>query len=159
MAYLTVSGVRAMYAEIDRLVTTGKRSTVQVAEWIARSENLINGKLAARYAVPFATTPPLVETMAWEFFEYFWQKDMHTPTATGDEVNWADVRFKRWLKMLDDIAAGKMPLVDESGNVISPSARLLGVLRSNHQECDQVFTMDEGWDQSVPSDYADEPEI
>ena len=157
MAYLTVASVKEQYPSLKEQIDRGTVASARVERWISQSESLIDSYIAQRYEIPFADNPPLVVALAYEVFEYFWQKDVYTPTSSGDEVPWLYARYDRILKILNQIATGLLSLFDNSNKKISPSPTKLKTIRSNHQKVNQLFSMKESWEQKVDSEYDKEP--
>jgi phage gp36-like protein len=152
VAYLTVSEVENLYPSLKELVDGERVTEEQVGAWIVEAESLINGKIGSRYQLPFSSTPPLVKTLAIEFFEYFWQKSNYTPTASGDEVPWLYARYDRLMKLLVQIGEGKLLLFDDDGVEITTASRKLGMLDSNHLEREPIFNLEDAQNQTIPSD-------
>ena len=157
MAYLTQTEVKSQYPALAASIDAGKIDTSRVDVWIANTDSLIDEKVGQRYSLPFSTVPPLIKTIAYELFNYFWQKDVNTPPSTGDEVSWLYPRYDRIIKLLDEIRDGKTSLIDSSGNTIEPSTESLKTMQSNHLDVDQIFTMGDGWNQSIDDNYDKEP--
>ena len=156
--YLTKDEVLAKYPlTLGEQYSGGKVTENQIKEWITSACNLIDGKIISRYTLPFSETPPFIRMLAWEFFEYFWQKATHTPPSEGTEVSWLFPRYDRALSLLKMVESGEIPLYDSSGFLISPSTVRLGTLDSNHLEVDQIFTMGDTWDQEIDEFYDAEP--
>jgi len=157
MAYITLDEAKTQFPALAIQITKGTVSQARAEQWIRDGDGLIDSYLSARFLLPFSSTPPLVKTLSYELFEYFWQKDIHTPTATGDEVPWLYKRYDKSIAILEGLRDGAIVLVDSTGKAIDPSSALLSTIRSNHQEVDQIFNVKDSWDQSVPDDYASEP--
>ncbi len=155
MAYLTREEVLDMYSSLKELYDGERVSGEQIDKWIAESASIIDSKIGTRYQLPFTSTPPLIATIAIEIFEYFWQKNQYTPTASGDEVPWLYTRYDKIIKLLDQISDGKVLLFDDDGEEVTTSSRKLGLIDSNHYESDPIFTMDNAEDQEIPDDYGE----
>ena len=158
MAYITVDEVKVQYPGLTEQLDRGTVVEARVERWISQSERLVDAKVGLRYEIPFTTNPPLIVAMAYELFEYYWQKDIYTPTSTGDEVPWIYARYDRVLRILVQIGGGLLPLFDANNLRIDPSAEKLKTLRSNHIDVDQIFTMKDPWEQTIDADYSTEPE-
>ena len=157
MGYLTLNDVQGQYPGLKEQIDRGKVTESRVQKWIDNAENLLNGKLGQRYSLPFTDNPPLVITLAYELFEYYWQKAIYTPTKTGEEVPWLYARYDRVLRVLDQIVSGQISLFDNSNKKVAPSPEKLKTMRSNHQEVDQIFNMKPPEEQSVDPNYDKEP--
>jgi phage gp36-like protein len=156
--YLSVALVKTQFPQLLESVTAGKIAEGRVTTWLTSASSLIDSYLGVRFDLPFATVPPMVTTLAYNFFEYFWQKDIHTPTGTGDEVPWIYKRYLQDLKLLENLRDGVTKLLDSASLPIAPSLAKLDTIRSNHQEVDQIFRQnEEPWNQTVDPNYDAEP--
>ena len=155
--YITLDEVKAQYPSLAESITRGTVLASRAEQWIEDSESLINGYVSQRYTIPFTINPPLIISLAYGFFDYYYQKDIHTPSSSGDEVKWLYPRYDRLIAVLELIQSGELLLLDTANTVISASADRLKKIESNHREVDQIFSMKESWNQSVDSDYAEEP--
>jgi phage gp36-like protein len=114
-------------------------TSAQVAQYITFVGNVIDSKLSQRYAVPFTSTPPVVETIATDLTTY------RTLKARGfrdnDESNeWVKSFKDESSKLLDALAAGSMSLVDSSGTIVSTVTTFVEV-DSNTKNYKPVFDM------------------
>jgi len=126
--YTNVDTVLAKVTWINSLTNI---SSSEIALHLGDAEALINSRLASRYAVPFsAPYPHQIQALAANIGIYF----------LLSRVSWASQRigdeeflepFKESLKMLDDIAEGKITLVDSGGTLVTESAAVAGV-QSSH---------------------------
>ena len=156
--YLTSALVKAQFPALLASVTATKISEGRVTQWLIDASSLIDSYLGSRYDLPFAAVPPMVTTLAYNFFEYFWQKDIHTPTQTGDEVPWLYKRYAIDLKLLEQLRDGVLALLDSSDVPIQPSTAKLATIQSNHQKVDQIFMQTKPtWEQTVDENYDAEP--
>ncbi len=156
--YLSVDLVKLQYTALNESVAGGKVTVGRVTNWLLGASNLIDSYLGSRFDLPFAVTPPMVTTLSYNFFEYFWQRDVHLPTSTDDEIQWLITRYNKDIKLLEQLRDGELSLLDSSGEMIAPSTVKLETMRSNHQEIDQIFWQTkESYQQSVPEDYDEEP--
>jgi len=156
--YIDLDGVKEQFPDIEEAIDKGTLSPGRVNRWIDSAENWVNGKIGQRYELPFSSSPPMLVSLTYEFFEFFWQKDIHTPTNTGDEVPWVYPRYDRMMKRLLDIAEGREPLLDASNAIIDPSDTMLDTMRSNHRDKNQIFSMKDSWEHEIDEDYSDEPD-
>jgi phage gp36-like protein len=135
MAYTTDTKVKVLLTGV---------ATVN-AQFITMAENIINGKLASKYAVPFTgTTPPLIETLATDIAAYFCMRTLFTDDSQN-KSDWTTT-FKESMKILDDIAAGKIPVVDAAGLEL---ARSIEPMYSNNKDYNPVFDVDAVEDQQI----------
>lgn len=147
MAYTAAANVR----ELLNGVTSTAMDDTRVGTFITRAENLINAKIGGIYAVPFTTVPPIIKTLAEEISAFFIMRTLFTE----DSVNKSDwtLLFKESMKLLDDIAAGKITIVDAAGAAIGQQA---DALSSNNSGYPSVFDMDEIENSVVNADMVDE---
>ena len=156
--YLTVTLVKTQFPALLEAVTAGKIAEGRVTNWLIDASSLIDSYLGSRFDLPFVAVPPIVTTLAYNFFEYFWQRDVHTPTATGDEVPWLYKRYLEDIKLLEHLRDGEIALLDTAGDVIAPSTVKLATIQSNHQSVDQLFRQNkESWEQELDANYDAEP--
>jgi phage gp36-like protein len=155
VAYLTIAEVFVAFPSLEEQYNKSRVSGERITGWIKEAQDLVDGHVGSRYQLPFAVSPPLIETLALELFEYFWQKSTYTPTSTGNEVPWLYARYDRILKLLQQIRDGKLMLFDSDGEEIPTSNRKLEILDSNHIDNDAIFTMDDAEKQEIPSSYGE----
>jgi phage gp36-like protein len=155
VAYLTLAETLVAFPSLKEQYDKERVSGERIAGWIKEATDLINGYVGSRYQLPFAVTPPLIETLALELFEYYWQKSTYTPTSTGEEVPWLYARYDRIIKLLQQISDGKLMLFDSNGLEIETASRKLGILDSNHIDNDPIFTMKDAEEQEIPDPYGE----
>ena len=85
------------------------------SSWIAGAEAEIAARLAARYSLPFASTPPLVQDLCIDL-------TYCKMTARQDS---SDKIYERYLKTIAEVVAGTIVLVDATGAVIDAGAAAL----------------------------------
>ena len=91
-------------------------ASVNFTTIIARAQNKIDAKLAGRYAVPFTTVPPLIGNLATEIGAFLVFKLLlatNKIAGSGESQVWAE-QYKEAIRALDELAEGKMLLVDRS---------------------------------------------
>lgn len=154
MAYLTIDEVRSSYGQLDESLNRQVITEGQVELWITNASNIIDGILSSGFEVPFQSPlPPLIKTLAYELFEYFWQKAIYTPTSTGDEVPWLYARYDRVINLLYKLASGDLKLIDANGNVIEPK-RKTNLIKSNFEGQSSIFDIErEVYEDEVPENY------
>jgi len=157
--YITTADVSAWWREISEGLTRKAITTDQVSGWIDDAERLVDGKVGKRYALPFASPPPLVVACSKWLFRYFWQEWAHTPKSDDEEIPGHFKSYDRIIALLDEIASGQMPLVGNDGVAIDPADGVIDSIRSNFQDTDPIFSMKDAYDQEIPDPYGDnEPE-
>ena len=78
-----------------------------------RAEALINAKIAKRYSIPISGQIPLLETLATDLAIY---NVLTSRIVIKAEHPWFQ-RYKNSLDILDQIADGKLALIDSAGNI------------------------------------------
>lgn len=91
---------------------TGEVNEAVVAAALADTDELINGYVGGRYAVPLAPVPPLVVMLACDLARYRLTRD--APTAT------VEAGHTHAMALLEDISRGKAIL--QAAGVASPDA-------------------------------------
>jgi phage gp36-like protein len=118
----------AHYADVDALYVTcpmlkdvtDLTSAALCDSFIAGAEALIDGRLAKAYQVPVTPVPPLLRTLATDIAAYRVLSQRIFLAATPADSPWPN-RFAESLKLLEDLADGKLALVDANGAVIAGS--------------------------------------
>ena len=105
---------------VPGIVTTDSATMDALNAHIRRSDDVINGKLARRYAVPFTTTtvPPLVRTIAEDLTAGFLFRSLFTRDSQNTN-NWTEDLMKKAFEMLDQISAYEIDLHDTAGALIT----------------------------------------
>ncbi|WP_439471337.1 gp436 family protein [Brevundimonas sp.] len=123
-----------MYATLDHLKTlcgdeeliqltdradppSGQIDVVVVTAALGAATNEIDGYVAAQYALPLASTPPLLQTLACDIARY----RLYTTAAT-DQVR---QRYEDAVKALTNISKGviKLPVISAPGGPAEPEGR------------------------------------
>jgi phage gp36-like protein len=90
------------------------------AQCLAGVDGLIEGKLAARYAVPLSLVPPLIKEIAADLARY----GLHDILGGYDEEKNRGLkeRYDYAIGLLDELASGKMALpgVSPGGTIAAP---------------------------------------
>lgn len=105
--------------------------------YLTMADNIINSKLGSRYAVPFTTTPPIIETIATDLAAYFTMRALFTQDSQN-KSEWV-ASYKEAIKMLDEIAQGKVPVISATGVEL---AHIAQSLKSSTQTFHPTFDMD-----------------
>ena len=125
---------------------------------IVKAENIINGKIARRYSVPFSSTavPPLVITLTEDIATYlsyrsFYSQDNQNKTEIFSELK------DTALAILDQLSKSEMDLVDTSGSLLSErsSADYSSMVDSNTRSYQPLFDIDDPLDQDFNQDLKD----
>lgn len=157
MSYYTNPGsVFAAYPAINSAQATGLNSAV-VLGFIDQVEAEINTKIAAKYALPFANGCPIVATLALReaIFRIGIQRGLvHFPPAVQGRAPLA-VQHEMDQKLLDQIMAGKVGLLDNSLAVIGVSTTERGEIWSTTMAQNPTFHEGSRYDQVVDTDKLD----
>lgn len=89
-----------------------------ITEKIDRAESVINGYLGRRYTVPFAATPPMVETICINLTAHYTLKAKFTRDSHNTS-EWVEKLKEDAINDLELIRDRKIDLVNTSGTVIS----------------------------------------
>lgn len=132
--YVTVSDVINRYPPVQSVSAV---TSAQVAEAIAYEQSVVDARLGARYAVPFAAPPAIVQTIVGDMAIY---RLLTTRVLLKEqrEGEWTNA-WTRTMRLLDDIANGSLTLLSDSGTVLGLSARAAGELWSNSATSTPVF--------------------
>ena len=116
--YTTDTKVRQLYPALNDLSSL---TYTQVEFFISQAEAEINGRLAARYALPFSAVPPLVAAISTEY-ALLKLMDRFFSAEAPTKNDWKEVRRKELKELLAGIADGTVLLVNASGAVLGQSA-------------------------------------
>lgn len=112
MAYSSPDDVRKVYPKVFTVGLTPEELDLGPR---ALADALIDGKLAQRYAVPFASgasTPPLIKMLSLMLTVAFaYDRAANTP-------DWVTRLAQRADDMLKDLASGALGVIDTGGNLI-----------------------------------------
>lgn len=129
MAYTTVANVQSLLLGV---------ATVDIKIlYLTMADNIINAKIGSRYTIPFTTTPPIIETIATDLSAYYTMRALFT-NDSQNKSEWV-ASYKEAMKMLDDIADGKIPVVDISGNELAYKVQSL---QSSNEDYHPIFDID-----------------
>ena len=126
------------YTSVDRMLTAYPRvaevsaiTSAHLATYAGDAEALVNAWIAQRYTVPVSGNPPLLVTLATDLAVY---RTLALRVFTSERMNesaWPD-RYKESMSMLERIAAGDIPLVTVSGDLVTEgSATIAGEVWSS----------------------------
>ncbi|HOM26549.1 MAG TPA: DUF1320 family protein [Defluviitoga tunisiensis] len=151
--YITLQDVIDTYKRLKDFLNQGYITENQINIWITEAESVIDAKLSKRYTLPLSFVPDIIKTLALELTEYFSEKELHTPTSSGDEVRWLYPRYDRIMEILDQISQGNLILVDSDGNPLEISKVKLNILTSNHLNIKQIFSMKDFEELEIDENY------
>lgn len=150
--YTTAVKVRSLYPELN---TATRLTDTQLDFYVAQAENHISAILAVRYGLPFATTPPLVETITTEY-ALIKVLDRFYTSETASKNDWRNIRKADLDKMLKSILDGDILLIDANNGVIAQRADI-GSVASNTQTYTPTFShLGDGYQKIDPDRLDDE---
>jgi phage gp36-like protein len=140
MAYADKSDMETRYGktEIANLEADGERGELAIIESLNDAAAEINGYLCRRYKLPLpaGNAYPLLKWASCDIARYrLWEGKLN------DDKDTVYVRYKRVVKVLEDLAEGKIALVDELGVELEPSESNIGARIIVTRE--KVFTNEE----------------
>lgn len=115
-SYSTVSDV---YKTMPYIGSATNITSSDVAYTLGVVEANVNAKLSRVYSLPFTSTPPAVTSIVTDLTIYALARNFALTTFAG-KSEWVD-RFKSADDRLDDIIAGRMPLLTSALALIQPS--------------------------------------
>lgn len=127
VSYTTVSKMLLTFNGIGSVTALNSDG---LAHHAGMAESYINARLSRLYTIPFTSTPPLLETLATDMSIYNVLSSRISMRSEQGDHPWY-LRFKDSLKILDDIASGKIALVDSSGSVITGTGNVGEVYSNN----------------------------
>ena len=139
------------YSSVDRVYDleplVGSLSDLSSAQllsvFIDAAEAEINARLSRRYTVPVPGTIPILQSIADDLSVYrVLSRRMFTQDQLKDSI-WPD-RFKESLETLDEIASGKVLMVDSGGAVVSTLGNV-ATAKTNVQAYLPTFHEGGGW--------------
>lgn len=151
--YITLEKVLDTFKRIRDFKEKGFITESLINTWITEAEALIDAKISKRYKLPLQEVPDIIQSLALELTEYFAEKEIHTPTSSGDEVSWLYARYDRIMKILDEISIGNLLLTNSEGQPLPISEDNLSFIRSNHMNVKQIFSLEDFEKQEVDENY------
>lgn len=140
MSYAALADLVARAGDVElRQIADRDRDLIPdqdvVAAALAHADNLVNGYVGAKYAVPLTTVPDLVRTWATSIARYILHRNGAPEHVAQD--------YKDAIQALKDVAAGRIALPIATGGELPAAAT--GEFMAAHP--DEVFTPDRlrGW--------------
>ena len=161
MSYATTTTIFTLLPGLPAtsVAASGHTETAAIIdEHIVRADNLINGKIAARYDVSGLDTttsvPPMLKSIAEDISCYFTFRSIYG----GDNANindWID-KYDLALDWLNEIRNGEMELLDSSNDVIPErSTSHDNMVASTHDDYASAFNYDDVLNWKVDDDLID----
>jgi phage gp36-like protein len=150
MAYCSTTAIMTNLPLLPNTLTAdGYSITVATIELhIRRTDGLVNGKCARRYAVPFTTTPPFIRTIAEDITSYYTYRSFFTQDNQNRSEYLEELKEEA-LKNLDEIMSGDIDLVDTAGSSIPErETQAVDQISSNTEDYQSFFDIDDptDWD-------------
>lgn len=138
MPYSTLAGIEKVLSskEIARLTddTSGQVVDVQIVEdAISSADELIDGYLRSRYALPLMTTPKLITNISVDLAIYF----LHQRRFRTNMPESIESQYKNQLKLLEQIQKGFLHLGIEQKSTLTNQS---GGVRVNKTDSDRYFS-------------------
>lgn len=137
-SYSTVENV------LEALPSVGSVTNITsavIAQFIGRTDALINAKISRQYALPIAGDVPILQTLSLDITLY---NILAKRLYAGEQLSkspWPD-RYKEALDVLEEIAAGTLPLTTTSGAAL-PASTTLGQVWSSTEDYLPTMTEDD----------------
>lgn len=117
----TYASYEDVTATLRFLASSTNITSAVIAHHGGRAQSMIDAKLATLYTVPFTgSPPPIINTISNDLTCYFVLAGDTILANTLKDSPWPGV-YKDQMKLLDDIASGKTPIVTASGTVLDKS--------------------------------------
>jgi phage gp36-like protein len=114
VSYSTVS---LCYVTLSELGSVTTLTSAHVADFIGQAQAFIDAKIVKAYSLPMTQPVDLLQTLCTDMAIYrILTRRLYT-AARLEASPWPD-RYKEALEVLDDIATGEIPLIDNSGTVL-----------------------------------------
>lgn len=130
MAYTSPADVRQIMRKLPSSITD-----TDIEFHINKAEAYLNGLIGGVYATPFADpVPPLIKHVTLDLAVYFLAEDLYSSNQPNMD-EYQEKRFKRVLKMIDDILLGTLEI-----GVPRTDKRVTSFETTNEGE--PIFTLD-----------------
>lgn len=143
--YCTAAEVKVILTNIDLASIT--------TNYLTMADSIINAKLARQYTLPFSTTPPVINTIATILAAYY-VTEAQFSGGQANKSEWVNNKYSQMMKLLDQLAEGKMDLVATAGTVIDRTNT--DEVSSNTSGYAPTFGEDDEINQAVDSDKLDD---
>jgi len=151
VSYSTVSEV---LTTLPMIGSVSNITSAHLATYLGKAQAEINTKLSRLYSIPFTVEVPILQTLATDMAVYFVLAQRIFTQEKQNKSEWPE-KYKRAIEILDDIADGKIMLIDSTGAVIEGRGDIAEVFSNT---MDYVPTMAEIdiTDESVDKDKIDD---
>lgn len=161
MGYCTVTSILAVSPDLPQTTTSaGYTATAAIiSAQIDRADALINAKLARRYSVPFATTPPLIISISEDITKYYSYRQLYAQDNQNTARRMEELlrpELDNAFDLLRQIRDGELDLVNTAGSLISENTALVDdQIESTNEDYYSIFDVDDPLDWSIASSRLD----
>lgn len=113
--YADASDIRKQYTQVK----TADLTDTDIDFFIIQAEAEINGRIAKAYDLPFSSTPAIIKSITIEFSVIKVLSRFFTHETDGKGKSWPQERREEIYKILEQIAAGEIILLDASDSIIA----------------------------------------
>lgn len=114
VSYTTVSLMQNILPEIGSVTTL---TSAHIAQFAGQAESIINAKIIQRYSLPITREVPLLQTLSTDISIYYLLSRRLFTANQLQNSPWPD-RYKEAMEILEEVATGKLDLVDSSGAIL-----------------------------------------
>jgi len=138
VAYCVLADIQKILPEDSLIQLTddenaGAVNALRVSEAIAQADAEIDAYLGGKYTVPMTTVPDIVKKCSVDMAIY------HLYSRRAEEIpRTRDDRYKRAIKVLEDIVSGKIPSIGEATEPAASSE--LDQIKITRTSGDKVFS-------------------
>jgi phage gp36-like protein len=126
-SYSTVS---LAYITLPDLGSVTTLTSAHITDALGQAQAYIDAKIVKAYALPLAVEVPLLQTLCTDLGIYRLLTRRLYTSERLQQSPWPD-RYKEALAILDEIAAGEIPLVDSSGQLVEGRTDVAEVYSTN----------------------------
>lgn len=113
--------VQDIFEVVPSIGSHSSITSAYIAAEIGRTQAMIDGRLAARYSVPFSPVPHLIEAIAVDLSaKAIIEKRIFSTNRTADDKMLTG--FEHAMKLLSAVASGTVSLVDSAGSIVAGRA-------------------------------------
>jgi phage gp36-like protein len=121
-SYSTVSDLYLLAPEVGSLTAV---TSADVCAFGGKAQEIVDAKIAKLYTLPLAQTYRPLQTITEDLALYYVFRRLYTSERFNDSP-WPE-KYNAALAMLDEIAAGKLALIDATGAVITGRSDIVEV--------------------------------
>jgi len=158
MAYCLYTDILAVSPDLPQTTTAGGYSATSaiIAAQITRADALINAKVARRYSVPFATTPPLISSISEDIAKFYSYRQLYAQDGQNTAKRMEELLrpdLDNAFALLEAIRNSELDLVDSSGALIAENTTLVDdQIESTNEGYTPIFDVDGPLDWNIDSE-------